>query len=109
MADNDRIRMQLERWRTESDADKGGLFSLTSGRAVEARPTNVFADHCEICGTPFGDRIYYDNASAKDTGFCSPQHVQIYRERRKIKLAAPPKATRRPWDLGRAKTNAPGS
>ena len=104
MAENDYMKMQMLRSRADWDKEKGEQQGLPSGRALESPPTNIIASQCEVCGRPFGSRVYYDNAAAKDTGFCSPEHVQLYREQRKARLAVPPPPPPKP--AGRAKKPA---
>ena len=97
MSDFNSLLRNMERSRAEWDKDKDGLTGPSSGRPLESLPTTVIAQHCEVCGKKFGVRVYYDNAASKAVGFCSAEHVQAYRESRKIPVApvAPPKLARR--------------
>lgn len=98
MEDRRTMTANMERLRANWEKGKEDDADLTSDRMPEAPPTRIISQNCEICGVTFGGRVYYDNVSAKETAFCSPQHVQEYREKRKARLAAapPPSPAKRP-------------
>jgi hypothetical protein len=87
MSDFNSILRNMERSRAEWDKDKDGLTGPSSGRPLESLPTTVVAQHCEVCGKKFGVRVYYDNAASKGVGFCSTEHVQVYRQSKKAPAA----------------------
>lgn len=72
---------------------KKNLFDLAhaGGRATESLPKTTHAHKCEVCGAGFGIRVYYSNVSDTDVGFCSPEHVQVFRARTRIPAAPVPK------------------
>ena len=98
MSDRNTMLTNMERLRAGWEKDKDDTTAPASGPPLETLPTRVISQNCEICGDKFGSRVYYDNASAKETAFCSPEHVQEYREKRKARTAppTPPSTARRP-------------
>ena len=80
-----KMKVSKDNW----SMDRGNIFALarSEGRAFEAPPTTDFAHQCEVCGASFGPRVYYSELNATDVGFCSAEHVQVYRDRQKIPAA----------------------
>ena len=80
------------KWKKAEDDAKETITT----RPVESLPRRVAAESCTICGVKLGSRVYYHDTSVTEVAFCSPEHVQEYRERRKRRaVAVAPKAPRR--------------
>ena len=83
MADRNGTLDQLNRWRADWDKGKEGLAEA-SDRPLEVMPTRAELTQCEMCGSPLGVRVYYDDASTKERAFCSLEHVTVYRDAKKV-------------------------